>query len=130
MAQSRRVYGLKTAHPCTKPPQIPVSRPRKESKRFGLRYERAVARATGGLHGQWWHFVDTNGVGYCQTDVLLTFQSQVVILECKLTEVEQARRQLRCLYVPVVQLAMGRPAKGVVVARHLSKAVKEIVKLL
>lgn len=119
---SRQVAGLLTARRLDgKPPCIPASRARKGSKAYGLKFERAVAERTGGRHGQWFSFVDANGPGYCQTDVLLGLDGQVVVLECKLTEVEEARRQLMHLYLPVVGRALHRRTVGIVVVRHLTK---------
>lgn len=102
-------------------PPFPAPKPRLPAKVAGVRFERAVAKRTQGSHGLWWRFIDDNGEGFCQTDVVLSFDGGVVILECKLTEVREARRQLGGLYVPVVSLALGKPAKGIVVARHLTR---------
>jgi len=117
----REVFRLQSAEKCEKPGTIPKSRPRKASKKYGIAFESAVARKTGGIHGQWFRFVDANGVGFCQTDVILVLSGEAVVLECKLTEVGEARKQLGMLYIPVVQKALGIPTKGVVVARHLTR---------
>ncbi len=79
-----------------------------------------MAERTGGRHGQWFRFGDALGEAFCQTDVLLMLDGEVAILECKLTEVGDARRKLRELYVPVVQRALKRPTKAIVVARYLT----------
>ena len=119
---ARFVAGLTQAHRLpSRPTCIPLSRPRNGSKRYGLRYERSVAERTNGQHGIWFSFYDANGPGYCQPDVLLGLEGQIVILECKLTEVDEARKQLAYLYVPVVSKALERPAKGIVVVRHLTR---------
>ncbi len=119
---ARFVAGLTYARRLdTRPRCIPLNRPRKGSKRYGLSYERSVALRTGGQHGQWFAYADANGEGYCQTDVLLSLDGEVVVLECKLTEVDEARKQLGMLYLPVVAKALGRSARGVVVVRHLTK---------
>ena len=104
-----------------KPRGIPVARPRNGSKRYGLRYERDVANRTGGRHGLWWNYCDSAGPGWCQTDVVLLLDGEAIVLECKLTEVEQARAQLGGLYLPVVSHALKRPTRGIVVVRHLSR---------
>ena len=82
---------------------------------------RSVATRTNRQHGIWFSFVDANGLGYCQPDVLLGLDGQVVVLECKLTEVDEARKQLAYLYLPVVAKALGKPTKGIVVVRHLTR---------
>jgi len=119
---ARYVAGLTQAHRLPgRPTCIPLARPRASSKLYGLRYERSVAQCTSGQHGVWFSFHDANGPGYCQTDVLLGLDGGIVVLECKLTEVEEARRQLSYLYIPVVARALGKPAKGIVVTRHLTR---------
>ena len=119
---ARYVAGLTQAHRLPgRPTCIPISRPRNGSKRYGLAYERSVASRTNGQHGIWFSFVDANGLGYCQPDVLLGLDGQVVVLECKLTEVDEARAQLGHLYLPVVARALGKPARGIVVVRHLTR---------
>jgi hypothetical protein len=121
MAQCREVAGLRFAERCARPTKIPLVRRVRGSKRYGIRYESAVAKATGGMQGLWWAYLDANGRGYCQTDIVLAYSGEVFVLECKLTEVDDAWRQLASLYIPVVSLALKHPAKGIIVARHLSK---------
>lgn len=104
-----------------RPACIPPNRPRLGSKRYGLRYERQVAERTGGMHGIWWLYRDRAGPHYCQTDVVLLLDGLAFVLECKLTEVVEARSQLAGLYLPVVSAALKREARGIVVVRHLSK---------
>lgn len=117
----RAIAGLRFAERCEKPPFIPQSKPRKGAKRYGKSYEAAVAKRTGGTLGQWWHFLDANGEGWCQTDVLLVLSREAIVIECKLTEVDDARKQLGRLYLPVVARALGKPTRGIVVARYLSR---------
>ena len=119
---ARCVVGLSHATQLpSRPKCIPQSRARKGSKGYGLRYERQVAERTGGVHGQWFSFRDLNGAGYCQPDVLLALDGQIVVLECKLTDVDEARLQLAKLYLPVVALALSKPVRGIVVVRHLTR---------
>jgi len=125
----RVISGLSWAKPCPRPACIPKSRPR-GTKGLGLAYERAVGKALlregrRPLLGQWFEFSDANGHGWCQTDLLLRSPcGGWVVLECKLTDVEQGRDQVRQLYLPVVGAALGRCLGGMVVAKHLSKATK------
>jgi hypothetical protein len=105
----------------TRPACIPQARPRLQSKRYGMRFERLVARATGGVHGAWWKFCDREGEHYCQTDVLMALGGTCYVLECKLTDVEQAYTQLSRLYVPVLSRALSGPVGGIIVVRHLTR---------
>jgi len=73
------------------------------------------------LHGQWFYFIDADGPGYCQPDHIVILPDEVVVFECKLTECEQGRSQLRRLYFPVVERCFGLPTRGIVVTRHLTK---------
>lgn len=122
----RVISGLLSAALCTRPGNLPVARLR-GTKRMGMKYERdfsaALKRKYGGavLSGQWFHFVDRNGSGYCQADVIVKGTAEVLIFECKLTDCEKGRSQLSKLYCPVVERAFGLPAHGIVVTRHLSK---------
>jgi len=81
----RFAYGL---------PISPKGRP-KGAKAAGLRYEKALAAAIPRAeHGQWFEFTDLNGPGHCQMDLLIVGNKRVVILECKLTDVQTGRAQL------------------------------------
>jgi hypothetical protein len=73
------------------------------------------------VHNQWFYFVDRNGPGHCCTDVILDVGTRLVVLECKLTDVDEARGQLEHLYKPVLAMAYGRPVSGAVVTRHLTR---------
>lgn len=118
----RSIVGLQYAAMCLRPAHIPVSRP-KGAKAAGLRYERALAASIPRAnHGQWFEFHDLNGPGHCQMDLLLVGKKQIVIIECKLTNVDEGRKQLEGLYVPVAQKVWPEhKVLGIVAARHLSK---------
>jgi len=117
----RIIEGLREATPCPRPAHIPHSRPR-GVKAVGLRYERAVAKAIpGAIHNQWFSFVDKNGHGHCCPDIILDLGRGIVVLECKLTDVDEARSQLEWLYKPVLARAYNKPVRGIVVTRHLTR---------
>lgn len=122
----RVISGLLTAAPCSRPNSIPLARLR-GTKRMGMKYERDFAKALkfkyagSVLSGQWFHFVDRNGSGYCQADIIVKLPTECIIFECKLTDCDKGRSQLSRLYLPVVERAFGLPAHGIVVTRHLSK---------
>lgn len=124
----RVVDRLQWARPCERPSVLPRRRVNyRNIQAVGLRYEKAVGSAVRDLKwgkvlcGQWFEFCDVHGHGYCQTDVLIVRQFDVIVLECKLTEVLDARIQLKHLYLPVVEKVFDRLARGVVVARHLTR---------
>lgn len=130
-AGHRAIVGLEWAEPLPRRPAcIPESRP-KGVKALGLRYERkAAAEINKALHGslvrgQWFEFVDANGHGYCQTDAFIydIRTDSYVVFEFKLTEVAEARSQLKNLYLPVVAAAWPQfqHPRGIVVARHLTR---------
>ena len=118
----RSIVGLEYAALCLRPAHIPKSRP-KGVKAAGLRYEKALAAAIPRAeHGQWVEFRDLNGPGHCQMDLLIEGSKRIVVIECKLTDVETGRRQLEELYFPVVRMIWpDKKPLGIVAARHLSK---------
>jgi len=110
--------GLKWAHTSVGPGFPPTRKT--AAQRAGLRYERAVGRRVpDGLLGPWFYFRDEFGHGYCQPDVVI-LGPVVVALECKLTITPVAETKLRELYLPILRAVYTRPARGVVVARHLA----------
>lgn len=121
----RVIAGLMLANACERPKTIPLARLR-GTKRMGIKYENDFAKALkrqfpgAVLCGQWFHFVDNNGSGYCQTDLLVKLAGECIIFECKLTDTERGRSQLSRLYFPVVGKCYGLPTRGMVVTRHLS----------
>lgn len=110
----RKIESLRWANKCEAPDFIPSPHLR-GSAAAGLRYERAFHSAVGGIRGQWFEFEDFNGAGWCQTDVILGD----VIFECKLSWTWDAIKQLTWLYIPVVEKALGKKMRGVVVTRNL-----------
>jgi len=100
----RSIVGLEYAALCLRPAHIPKSRPR-GVKAAGLRYEKALAAAIPRAeHGQWVEYRDLNGPGHCQMDLLIEGSKRIVVIECKLTDVEQGFGQLRDLYFPIVEM--------------------------
>lgn len=116
----RIISGLQYAHTCPTPQHASgVHRP-KGAKAHGLRYEKAVAKALPfARHGQWFQFLDVNGLGTCQTDLLLEFPELVVVLEAKYTWTLTGHVQVERLYKPVVEKALGKPVVGMVICRTL-----------
>lgn len=116
---TRVISGLKFANPCSRPLSIGISRPR-GAKAHGIRYEKNCAKGLPlARHGQWWQYVDSNGLGVCQTDLVLEFEACAVVLEAKYTWTPQGHFQCEKLYQPVVSKALGKPAFGLVICRAL-----------
>ena len=118
----RHIVGLHYAAMCLRPAHLPKSRP-KGAKAAGLRYEKALAAAIPRAeHGQWFEFQDMNGPGHCQMDLIIEGQKRIVVIECKLTEVQIGRNQLTDLYFPIARKVWpDKEPLGIVAARHLSK---------
>lgn len=124
---ARVVRGLRYAAKSDPPPAHRPGKPR-GAKAHGVRYERELAKALpDGAHGQWFQFVDENGHGWCQPDLLLEFPRHVVILEAKYTWTWEGHMQVDRLYVPVVSRAMGKPAFGLVVCRALIEDMGDVL---
>jgi hypothetical protein len=122
----RIVQGLYTAKRCERPSSIPVGRPR-GAKAQGLRYERALASSLPtAIHGQWFEFRDANGPGWCQTDLLLTVDDYVVVLESKYTWTAVGHSQVELLYKPVLQMALRKQVLGIVVCKVLTNGMNGI----
>lgn len=99
-------------------PDLP-SGPKSGAKRAGIRYEAALSEALPvAIPAIWWHYCDTSGTGWCQTDFLLRGASRDLVLESKLTYTEDAWAQLEALYIPVVHKALARPVFGLQVCKR------------
>lgn len=114
------------AAPCARPDFIPKGRPR-GTKAQGLAYERALARALPkASHGQWFHYVDQLGPGWCQTDLLLESKNKIVIIEAKLTNYDEALVKLMDLYIPVVRVAYPeKDVHAVIALRHVTNVPRD-----
>lgn len=116
----RRIYGLQECRLAENPwGKVPRA---KGAKALGLRFERTVERALPqALHGQWFHFVDNNGPGYCQTDSLfLDASGRLCLVECKLTDTFEADSQMQGLYLPVLRTLFDGEIHSIVVVKYLS----------
>lgn len=122
MMNFRSIIGLQHAEMCLRPAHIPKSKP-KGAKAAGVRYEKELAAALPrATHGQWFRYFDLNGPGHCQVDLLIEGRKRIVLIECKLTDVETGIAQLRELYFPIAEKVWpDKKPLGIVAARHLSK---------
>lgn len=99
----------------------PRSRPR-GVKADGLRYERALARKIpGALHGQWFEFFDHGGRGFASPDFIADYGPFLLVIECKLTDCDEARHQITHLYRPILEFYHRKPARGVVICKNLRR---------
>lgn len=122
MTRHRIVDGLIWASSCPRPEFLPKPRLR-GSKAEGLRYERRVAAAVPRAQtGLWFEYIDANGRGWCNPDLVLDLGDILAVLECKRTERQQAQSQILDLYKPVLELALRRPVIGVQVTKFLTPA--------
>ncbi len=110
------------AAPCLRPKFIPVPKRLRGTKRLGVAYEKALAKALpAATHGQWFEYRDESGPGWCQTDLLLESERRVVVVEAKLTDLAAARLQLESLYLPVLRVAFpGKTVHSIVALRHVT----------
>jgi len=119
MSDYRRIVRLEWAEraeagPFGKPKRV------RGAKAAGIRYEKLLAKALPGAeHGVWWKFRDSNGGGYCQTDLILAKDNFALVLEAKYTWTPAGHGQIEDLYSPVLGMALARPVKGIVVCRNL-----------
>jgi hypothetical protein len=95
------------------------------SKAFGLSYEKRFAELAqkclpGARHGQWYEYCADGQRGYCQPDVVVPFTGTMLVLECKLRNVEQALGQLVQLYMPILRTCYSREVRAIIVTRSLS----------
>jgi hypothetical protein len=103
-------------------------------KFLGLALERRVAdRLPEAIHGQWFKFKDTNGVGYCQPDFILFRGAEdgtreILVLECKHTYHTYAFGQLHHLYVPIISFIYQLPARGLLLtSKNWEKQLADIL---
>ncbi len=114
-AQTRVVRGLRRV--CLETPEgdKAKARPGKSSAaaRKGLSYEAKVGRFLAGLAAAreiaglrahpWINFEDTNGFGRAQPDYIFWQKTKLLVCEVKLSETDDAWRQLEKLYVPLLE---------------------------
>lgn len=119
---SRHVRGLLWAQECPRGPFGPQKR-KKGAKARGLAFEKEVGRALPSpshwAYNPWFQFADGSGMGYAQPDYVLRTKSEVLVLECKLTDTLEAYDQLGKLYLPILEHVYGLPVYGIVVAKAL-----------
>lgn len=99
------------------------------AREAGLRFERKVQH---GLRSVWrseyeeqplFRFVDDSGNRICRPDGILDTPWGSLVVEVKHSHTADAWWQLEHYYLPVVGLALRRPARGLVVVKRVDPAV-------
>ena len=134
--QKRRniIRGLRWAKALDERPGF-ISSPRiKGIQRAGLIYENRIAnymKALYGdkvLHGQWYHFEDKRGLGWCQPDIIILpnrSRKFILVIECKLKATRKAWVQLNYLYRPILERLYPQvEIRLVQVVKNLNKNLK------
>ena len=134
--QKRRniIRGLRWAKALDERPRF-ISSPRiKGIQRAGLIYENRIAnymKALYGdkvLHGQWYHFEDRRGLGWCQPDIIILPNRNrkfILVIECKLKATRKAWVQLNYLYRPILERLYPQvEVRLVQVVKNLNKDLK------
>ena len=134
--QKRRniIRGLRWAKALDERPGF-ISSPRiKGIQRAGLIYENRIAnymKALYGdkvLHGQWYHFEDRRGLGWCQPDIIILPNRShkfILVIECKLKATRKAWVQLNYLYRPILERLYPQvEIRLVQVVKNLNKNLK------
>ena len=134
--QKRRniIRGLRWAKALDERPGF-ISSPRiKGIQRAGLIYENRIAnymKALYGdkaLHGQWYHFEDRRGLGWCQPDIIILpnrSRKFILVIECKLKATRKAWVQLNYLYRPILERLYPQvEIRLVQVVKNLNKNLK------
>lgn len=116
----RTISGLQEVELSQSPWGALKRRPR-GAKGLGMRFQRTVEKALPtALHGQWLKFRDNNGLGYAQPDSLFVVAGRLCLVECKLTDTEEADSQMAGLYEPLLSKLWLGPIHKVVVVKYLS----------
>lgn len=120
MMGHRFINELVWARACERPQGMPVARPR-GAKRLGLLYEKSLVAAFGdrAFAGKWFEFLDQNGPGWCQPDLIFARSRVIFVLECKYTWTPEGHSQIERLYKPVLELVFGVPVVGIQVCKRL-----------
>ena len=134
--QKRRniIRGLRGAKALDERPGF-ISSPRiKGIQRAGLIYENRIAnymKALYGdkvLHGQWYHFEDRRGLGWCHPDIIILPNRDrkfILVIECKLKATRKAWVQLNYLYRPILERLYPQiEVRLVQVVKNLNKNLK------
>jgi hypothetical protein len=139
----RTVHNISWAKECTAKPYSRGGRRTTGTRAKGISYERLLAKQLRCTlpdvkHGQWFVYHADGLLGYCQTDFIRHSSTATYVLECKLSNVEQATEQLLDLYFPVLRRVYDKPVYGIIVTRsvhrvpdlaHITNSLSEALRL-
>jgi hypothetical protein len=106
-------------------PNLPTPRPPSPAARLGLTYERKFWRAISrdfpmAEHNPAFRYFAPDGSSHCCVpDILLPFDSEIIVFEIKLSWTPLAIQKLRELYCPAVESALGLRTHPIVVVKNL-----------
>lgn len=80
------------------------------------------------MHGPWIEYRDHDGLGVCQPDFIVRLPGRILVIEAKLTFVQNAILKLQTLYIPLVMHIEGRlDVQGTVVCQNVTAHTPETV---
>lgn len=122
-----QIVGLRNAKILKNSPWGKGSPKLKGARAKGKTYERTIFRLLKRAlapdvelyYNLWIGYTDSQGTSYCQPDIFLVLPGWILLLECKLTQTEEAERQLQGLYKPVLEWIFHKPVVTVQVCKNL-----------
>lgn len=129
----RVIKGLKWVTICGTPAFAAGKKRLRGAKARGIKYQDDVGKALGcnagssWVAGQWFHFLDKNGLGYAQVDFMSIRSDAIVVMEAKLSWCPEAHTQLEQLYRPLIEMAFSRSMIGLVITRRVTPDCKGAV---
>lgn len=76
---------------------------------------------------QWILFADSNGIGWAQPDAYLVMKERILLVECKLTQSDEATPQMISLYLPLLRKIYDTPILCLQVCKNLRYVPKKFV---
>ena len=98
----------------------PKGRPR-GVKLAGLHFQREICEALRLRQEVWFQFEDRNGLGWASPDGLGLLGGRVLVAECKLSQTEDAIRQLEGLYRPLCEEFFGKQVVTLAICKVLRR---------
>lgn len=121
---SHCLVDLRACQPlAARPKFIPKARLRGR-RAAGLTFERKVGKVLSVLFshvhsGVWFEYHDSKRSGVCQIDHYVLRPGMVLLVECKLSESDDAWEQMSRLYAPILERHYGLPVSRVQATRCL-----------
>jgi hypothetical protein len=107
-----------------RPTFIPKAKRLRGSRAAGMAYEKKVGKVLRILFkevhsARWFEYEDSARAGVCQVDHFVVLPEKIILVECKLSETEEAWSQMADLYAPILAQHYRRGVARVQAARHL-----------